>query len=223
MPLSHLAAADDIGEVSQSERAYSAIRNAILNFDLQPGFPLQEIELAQRLGMSRTPIREAIRRLKSEGLIETVPYKGAYVKALSRNDVREIYETAEGLEGMAAYLAAENSDEHGIQRLSESVDAMEKAFASKDLEALVAADEAFHAALHALTNNTYLVDSLARLYEQVHRVRMLTTRAFNQNPQSVEEHRATFEAIRDHDPERAREVTQKHWRRVRADTLRIIP
>lgn len=214
----------DDAEGPQSSRVYEAMRRAILNFDLKPGAALQETELATHLQVSRTPIREAIRRLDADGLIEIIPYKGAFVKALSSVEVREIYETAEGLEGMAAWLAARKvASEGGVERLESAARAMREAFDRGDVVARTEADTEFHAALHELAGNAYLASALARLREQVHRVRHLTARAFSGSPASLEEHEAACRAIAAGDAELARSITQKHWERVRTETLSLLP
>jgi DNA-binding GntR family transcriptional regulator len=100
---------------------------------------------------------------------------------------------------------------------------MRAAFDRGDVAGRVDADEAFHQALHELADNAYLASALARLREQVHRVRYLTAQAFSDSPTSLEEHEATFEAVAVGDPERAREITQDHWARVRDATLRLVP
>lgn len=218
---SETGAVDD--SLPQSVRVFNELRRAILSFDLRPGQPMLEIELAQRFGVSRTPVREAIRRLSMDGLVDVIPYKGGFVRTLTRNEVQEIYETAEGLEGMAAFLAAQRGGADGIKLLGKAVRELKRAFKRDEMTALVDADEAFHRTLHQLASNKYLVDSLARLHEQVHRVRYLTARAFNKNPKSVEEHAATFEAIRAGDAELARQITQRHWQRVRSETMTLLP
>lgn len=211
-------------EGPQSTRVYEALRRAILKSDLQPGTALQETDLAAHLQVSRTPIREAIRRLSADGLVEVVPYKGAFVKALSRTEVREIYETAEGLEGMAAWLAARKvATEGSVERLQNAARAMREAFDRGDVVARTEADTEFHAALHELAGNAYLAQALARLREQVHRVRHLTARAFGGNPASLEEHEAACRAIAAGDAELARKITQQHWERVRTETLSLLP
>lgn len=207
----------------QSLRVYNRLRQAILTSELEPGFPLQEIEISERLGVSRTPVREAIRRLSADGLVEIIPYKGAFVKALSRHEIREIYETAEALESMAAKLAALRATADGIAELEGCVQAMRAAFDAGDREAMVEADAAYHVALHAMAGNAYLVQSLSRLHEQVHRVRHLTVRAFSAKPTSIDEHEQMCRAIAGGDPERARLITQKHWERVREEMLSLLP
>ncbi len=209
--------------VSQTERAYAALRGRILEFELVPGAPLLEEEIAAEFAMSRTPVREALRRLASEGLVQSIPYKGAYVRTVSRRDVQDIYESAEGLEGMVAWLAAQRATPMGVERLREAVAAMGAAHVAHDVDAFIEADEAFHATLHAMCENPVLQEALRRLYEQVHRVRVLTSRAWAGKDASVEEHQAACEAVAAGDHELARAVTQRHWQRVRAASLALVP
>lgn len=213
----------DAGSVSHAARAYEAIRGAILDVQYQPGDALYEVELAERLEMSRTPVREAIRQLVSEGLVRTVPYRGTFVKAVSKDEAREIYETAEGLEGMAAFLAALHASEDDVARLRDAVDTMERALRAQEIDVLIEADEQYHEALHRACKNAYLVASLNRLYGQVHRIRLITARLRVDSMKSVEDHRATADAVNRRDPERARHSTHRHWARVRDEMLQVIP
>ena len=105
-----MATSSSLLEGVNSERAYEAIRSAILTFRLHPGYPISETNQAKQLGMSRTPVREAIRRLTTEGLLESVPYKGTYVKIPTKTEVREVYEMSEGLEGNGCQARLEKRD-----------------------------------------------------------------------------------------------------------------
>lgn len=210
-------------DVSQSTRAYRAIRQAIVTAQLLPGYPLLETDLAEKLQMSRTPVREAIQRLRSEGLVETVPRKGAFVKAVSKDDVRQVYEMAEGLEGMVAFLATQRADPGGLAALASHVEAMEAALAAGDVDRWITSDEAFHKTLHSLARNAYLVDALSRLYDHIHRIRVITTRMSSNKAQSTQEHRLTYEALRTGAADEARRLTHAHWQRVRAEVLSMLP
>lgn len=208
--------------MSQVSRAYKAIKEAIMNLTLEPGQLISEIELSKQLEMSRTPIREAIARLKSEGLVEVIPRKGSFVKVLSSDDIRQIYEMAEALEGMMAYLASCYGNQEGIFQLGKSVKDMEDAHASGDVNKLILADENFHNILHKLCNNQFLVDSFSRMNDQIHRIRLMTKSAGSNSSESVKEHKETYEAIKKDDAELARCIVQRHWKRVRMEVINII-
>ena len=211
---------DDIN-LSQADRAYHYIRDLILNLKILPGQPLSETDFTEKLDMSRTPIREAFFRLKSDGLVETVGNRGTFVKLLTLNDIRKIYETAEGLEGMIAYLAANRADKNGHKDLLNWVEVMEEALAKKDFKMWVRGDEGFHNTLHNLCNNNYLVNHLNLLYNQIHRVRLMTLK-LSYNYMSTKEHRELYEVLKEGNGDLAMRLTHKHWRRVRELVLDVI-
>ena len=198
-----------------AEIAYVAIRTSIINGELRPGYPVLETEFSERLGISRTPIREAINRLKAEDLIERLPRKGIFVKALSMEDLYKKYEVAEGLEGMVAYLVASDSDSN-LGALEDSIVGMEKALRLEDTDQWIDADERYHTALLNLCKNEHLVDYLKRLNEKLHLARLLLiARSAPDKNQSTKEHKAAYEAIKLRDADLARTITQNHWKRVR--------
>ncbi|WHY66529.1 GntR family transcriptional regulator [Neobacillus sp. SuZ13] len=209
-------------KVFAAEMAYTAIRKSIINGELRPGYPVLESEFSERLGISRTPIREAINRLKAEDLIERLPRKGIFVKALSMEDLYKKYEVAEGLEGMVAYLVA--LDPAGnLAKLQNSIIGMENALCLEDTEQWIEADERYHAALLNLCKNEHLVDHLRRLNEKLHLARLLLiARSAPDKNQSTMEHKAAFEAIKARDATLARTITQNHWKRVRSSYRSLV-
>lgn len=202
-------------KVSAADRAYSAIRTAIANGDLRPGYPLLETELSEQLGMSRTPVREAVNRLIAEDMVETIKRKGIFVKTLSKEELCQMYEVAEGLEGMVTYLVASEPDVQ-LDELENNILAMEQALAENNTDQWIIADEDYHTALYTLCKNTYIVELLKRLNEKLRLARLiLIAGSTADKTQSTKEHRATYEAIHAGDAELARKLTQNHWRRVR--------
>lgn len=190
---------------------------------LEPGYPMLETELSEQLGMSRTPVREAVNRLKAEGLIESVSRKGIFVKALTREDVKNCYEIAEGLEGMVAYLATTESDPSQIGELGRCVERMEEAILEDDTDEWISADEQFHRVLYSLCGNKRLVQELHRLNTQIQLSRLtITARRLTNMVESTEDHRLMFDAIASGDAEQAREITQRHWRRTRKRILSVL-
>ncbi|MCF8565037.1 GntR family transcriptional regulator [Alicyclobacillus tolerans] len=204
--------------MSATDKAYAAIRTAIANHEFRPGYPLLETEIAERLGMSRTPVREAIHRLKAEGIVETVRRKGIFVKTLSKEEVCQTYEIAEGLEGMVSYLVASEAQDANLDDLETSIVAMEQALSENSIDKWVMADESYHAALYALCKNTYLIEDLTRLNEKLRYSRLyLVAGSSGDRTQSTQEHQATYQAIKAGNPDLARSLTQKHWARVRSE------
>lgn len=209
-------------KISQAHKAYEFIRKAIVNRDLRPGHLLTEVEIADKLEMSRTPVREALNRLKAENLIELVPRRGIYVKSLSDKEICLIYEMAEALEAMVAYLVAQHADINAIKDLEQYVITMENTNEQDNAEKWIAADEHFHITLYSLCGNKYLVEGLNRCLTQCHLARLF----FNFTPfdraKSTKEHRDTFEAIKEGNAERARQLTQSHWKRTRTELLKLL-
>ena len=126
---------------------FQTLRQAILRGTLQPGERLMEIHLAQKLGVSRTPVREAVRKLESEGYVVMIPRKGTYVASLSIQDVNDVFEIRSALEGMAAYYAALRASEEEIQQVKDFVETGARLWETSDLARTVAEDIQFHSML----------------------------------------------------------------------------
>ena len=127
-----------------SEEAYDALRAAILGGRLQPGARIVEADIARQMATSRSPVREAVRKLEHEGLVEYVPRRGTIVVGLSRDDVADAYQLRAHLEAYGARLAATRASEEQLTRLLEMIERMRECASSNDLEGLVAADVEFH-------------------------------------------------------------------------------
>ncbi len=212
--------------VRRSDRAYIYLRNAILNQELNLGYPISEMDFSESLQMSRTPVREAIHRLIAEGLLERVHGHGTFVKSLSKDEIRSAYEYAEGLEGMVAFLVAEDYRPEIGARLMESVQRMDAVIAQWDGDTAsgdpwAMADAQFHESLYEFCPNSVIVDALQKVHSQVQLVRLTITSRLLDRGRSNEDHRETVEAIMAGDKYRAREITQRHWERIRSDVAHL--
>jgi DNA-binding GntR family transcriptional regulator len=203
-------------------RAYARLKSAIADLVLQPGKPLSERYLADWLGIGRMPVREALMRLRDEGLVTAIPRRGYYVSSISADDAREIYEMLEGLESMAVKLAAERADAADVARLERSVALQEAALAKDDLDAWVVADEQFHEALLEIGRNRRIQRVIEPLNAQLHRLRLYTVRLRPKPTRSVADHRALLDAIRARDGERARTIHQAHRAHARDVMVGVI-
>ena len=195
------------------DRVYEALKQLILDNELPAGsFVLQE-ELAERLGVSRTPVREALIKLDAEGLIEVRPRHGMRVKPVSIAAMREIYELLTVLEAFAAgKVAADGAPAHVLAALEQAVSDMDDALTRNDLAAWADADDRFHKLLVAACGNTRLVATVEQVLDQVHRVRKTTLRLRPKPIGSNEAHRAVVEAIKARDSETAHRVHETHRR-----------
>ena len=204
------------------DRAYSGIRDAIAGLQLQPGQALTEASLSEWLGIGRMPVREALLRLRDEGLVESVPRKGYYVSRLSADEAQEIYETLEGLESVAAKLAAERATPVDLERLEVAVRRLEDALERDDLDAWAAADDAVHETILDIARNRQLQRMAQSLQVRVKRLQLFTIRMRPKPVVSTRTHRAQLDAIKAGDGKLARELRQELWVRARAEMVNIV-
>jgi DNA-binding GntR family transcriptional regulator len=203
-----------------ADQAYVALRDAILSHQLPPGTRLSVPDMARRLGISRSPAREAIARIAYEGLAQVEPNRGAVVSDLRPTDLVEIYNLREVLEGLACRLASQRVDERKLDRLSRILDEHAQAIAAEDLERHYELDLAFHAAIREFGESHRLVESLDRLQGQI-RVAMYTThRSPGGMPQALAEHRVIYDALASGDPDRAEQAGRAHITRLLHDLER---
>jgi DNA-binding GntR family transcriptional regulator len=216
---------DTTPRTNAAELAYAAVRRKILDAEWPPGASVLEGAIALELGLSRTPVREALVRLQQDGLIEIVPRHGMRVAALSPADMREIYQVLGSLEPTAVeLLAARAPTRRELAPLSQACDAMARALRgpAPDLAAWAVADEAFHAGLAKLCGNRRLAAMIMMVWDQAHRARMFTLRLRALPRASTDEHRAVLDAVLAGDPARAAKLYAAHRRRGGAELMAII-
>lgn len=194
---------------SAADVAYWTVRDAIRTGAIRSGERLIEVELAEALAMSRTPVREALRRLEVEKLIENLPRRGLVVPTITLDDLVEIFEIREVLEGLAARRAAQRIGPAEVEAMRVAVERTEAAWREEDLHALSEGSRAFHDLLRTGSRNTRLPE-LIRLLEDAHRSWWLHQFAPERTEAAVREHRAIFEAVERHDVEVAERLTREH-------------
>jgi len=219
-----MASATALGnKPTAAETAYQRLRAMILDNHLPPGAQRLETELALKLGLSRTPVREAMLRLQQDGLVEVLPRHGMRIAPISPADMRDIYDVLESLEPKAAELLARRGlKPAALAPLSRACDAMEASIAKEDRVAWAQGDEAFHRGLAALCGNTRLAAMVMQVWDQSHRARMFTLNMRPLPARSTAEHRATLEAIRVGDADEARESYRRHRQRGGAELIALI-
>jgi len=206
-----------------ADNAYRAIRSRILDNVWPPGHQALEQALALELGMSRTPVREALVRLQNEGLVEIVPRHGARVLPVSPSDMQEIYEILTSLEAMAAELAARRRPPAAeLAPLEKASSDMDKALKRGKLDAWAEADERYHRQLIELCGNRRLAGIVYNYWDRAHRARMFTLRLRPAPVDSTREHRAVVEAIRQGDAVAARELHRAHRERGSRELMDIL-
>ena len=192
---------------------FQTLRQAILRGELQPGERLMEIHLAQKLGVSRTPVREAIRKLELEGLVLMIPRKGAIVAEITVSDLEDVLEVRMALEELAVKHACRHVTREQLEEMRYLSDQFKKTLYGDDVGACAQADMKFHEAIYAATRNGRLVQILNNLREQMYRYRMEYLKDRQSHNFLVHEHEEILAALEQRDEKKALEVTSRHIQR----------
>ncbi|MBQ7498257.1 MAG: GntR family transcriptional regulator [Selenomonas sp.] len=187
-----------------------SLREAIRNGVLKPGERIMEIQLAEELGVSRTPVREAIRKLELEGYVIMMPRRGTYVATMSIRDINEIFEIRTALESLSNGLAAERITDEELEHLQRLLVIIGGYIADNDIEKIVETDIEFHDLLYHAARNTRLVGVISNLRDQLTRFRTLSMSYPGRLEATLEEHRAIVEAIAQGDVNTARKAAEMH-------------
>ena len=190
---------------------FNTLRQAILKGELKPGERLMEIQLANKLGVSRHPIREAIRKLELEGLVLMIPRKGAEVAEITRQDMEDVLEVRTALEELAVKDACDHITDAQLSELKKASNEFKKALLEgKDLVTCADADMHFHDVILSATNNRRLIQMLNNLSEQMYRYRMEYLKDERTHKTLIEEHDAIRRALKKHDKVKAGAAIRVH-------------
>jgi DNA-binding GntR family transcriptional regulator len=210
---------DGVEHRQLKDSVYLKLRQEIVSARLPPGYLLREAELAARFGVSKTPLREAFVRLEKDGFVEIAPYRSAVVAGYSRQDLREIYEVRELLEGLCAREAALNIATEDLAALSGIVRDSATAFEAGDSDRLAALLDEFDVVLYAQSKNSRITAMLNNIRDHVIRIGRLTMAIPGRMGTSVREHQGIYEAIVQRDGQRAETLMRQHILSVMADQL----
>jgi DNA-binding GntR family transcriptional regulator len=202
----------DPGYATKSDLAYTRVRTLILSGELAPGSVLPQSALARTIGISTTPLREALRRLKQEGLVELDAHKDARVRPLDATEARDLLELRRNLDPLAASLAAQRRTEADLAEVRAALDGLEALSTRPSLPQLES-HHRFHAAIHRASHNALLVDILDGLWVKTDRYRrhgLEAGRSDEERDARAAEHRALFEAVRDGQADTAAELMRRH-------------
>lgn len=194
------------------ETVYRQLKRAILIGDFTAGERLLEHDIAERLQVSRTPVREALKRLEAEGLLEALPKQGLGVKQYSDDDIREIYMIREALECLAAEFAAINATEEDIARLDTLVETMDRLDADADTMEVMEVHRNFSDTYNRASHMPTLVRLIESLKEQITHFRSVSLSGRARRTDTREEHKELLEALKQRNPERASALTHQHIR-----------
>ena len=199
---------------SLEEKVFQTLEEEILSGELEKGESLTEISLSKRLGVSRTPIRGALHRLKEDGLVEIAPNKGAVVLGVDKDDLIDIYKVRNRLEGLASASAAKSISEEDLKKLRESVELSEFYISRGDTEKVKELDTAFHQMIYKSSGNRQLESILTELHRKIKTYRKLSLSVSGRVEKSIEEHREILHAIENGDAPLADTLTSRHIERA---------
>lgn len=197
------------------EIVYEELKRQILTGEVVPGTRMMEVELADDMGVSRTPVREAIRKLEKEGLVTIEPRKGAYASNISVKDMEDILEVREDLEGLAAFLAAARITDEQKVALNEANENYSKAVMSGDTEEIIHYDELFHKLVVQCSGNKTLIQMVETVQELALRFRYLYYDDFSRYEKMPMEHKEISEAVLSGNGESARVAADNHIKKLR--------
>jgi DNA-binding GntR family transcriptional regulator len=194
---------------SLADQVFDKLENDIILGVYPKGEILTELKLVDQLGVSRTPIREALRRLEQERLIADTG-KGSLVLGITEDDLLDIMNIRERIEGLVAYYCALNITDEGIKELKHLTDLQDFYFSKRDLDHLRQVDDQFHDTICRLSGRTVICDTLTPLHRKTRRYRRNAMENWERVTQSTKEHYAIYEAIASRDADRAKKLTKQH-------------
>lgn len=197
-----------------SEIVFETLRDAIISQVLTPGQRLMEIQLAEEMGVSRTPVREAIRKLELEGFIVMIPRKGAYVAEISLQDIREVFELRGALEVLAVSLASQRITEEELEELNSCVLKEAEQTKANNLKSIIEIDAQFHSVLYKAARNKRLLQIINNLQEQLHRFRSASLASPGRDKIALEEHKQIIAALSKRDEEEVKKLAQRHIKKA---------
>ena len=201
---------------------FNTLRQAILTGELKPGERLMEIHLANRLGVSRTPIREAIRKLELEGLVTMIPRRGAEVAQITEKSMSDVLEVRRAMDALCAELACERITEEELEQLRRACEKFAQTVKTRDVKKIAQADVELHDIILQATGNSRLIQLVNNLSEQMYRYRFEYIKDLSQHESLVEEHKIIYESLVDRDTVRAAEAARIHIDNQRKAIIRQI-
>lgn len=212
----------DRDNVSLSDKVFSTLEEEILTGVLQSGETVSENKLSARLGVSRTPIREALRRLEQEGLVRNDPGRGAVILGVTKQDLLDIYEIRIRIEGLAARSAAQSITEEQAAAMKELVELQEFYVSKGDSEKIRDFDSRFHSMIYSFCTSRVLADTLTGLHHRIERFRSMSVVNSERASRTTSEHRAILEALAAHDSDRAESLLIEHISNARDALAKVI-
>lgn len=210
---------DSKGGFSLRSKTYHILKEAILRGDYKPGENLKETKLAKELGVSRTPIREALRQLELEGLVSSIPNKGVVVEGVTKQDVEDIYTIRKMVEGLAARWASEKITPDQLKELEDILGLMEYYTQKEDHDKLSELDTKFHDIIFHASNSRPLESILTNFHHFTQKARMVSIGSSGRASHSLDEHMSIYNALAAGDPDAAEEAVVRHVEGARQNLM----
>ena len=204
------------------EVIFNTLREAIIVGELKPGERLMEVKLAEKMGVSRTPVREAIRKLELEGLVDMLPRKGAHVADLSVKDIMDVLEVRSTLDGLASSLSALRITDEEIKELKHLLTQFINCVEKENLQGSIKKDAEFHDIIYRSSRNDKLIQITNNLREQVQRFRVIYIKDYSSSRELIKEHNEIFDAITRRDAEAAMKCANKHIKNQEVAIIKAI-
>lgn len=203
-------------------KVFAVIEEAVLTGKYKPGESLTEARLAAELGVSRTPIREALTQLEHEGLLQLIPNKGALVTGISAKDIQDIYTIRMMIEGLAARWAAENIDEEELKDLQDAIELEEFYTLKNDIQHLIELDSRFHQIIYKASKSRPLMYMLKTFHHYIQGARSQSIATPGRAYKALQEHKVILRAIKERDGAKAEQLTAEHIQKASANLLQAI-
>ncbi len=201
------------------DSVFQTLRDEILRGELKPGQRLMEIHLADRLGVSRTPVREAVRKLEQEGLVQMIPRRGAVVANITEEDLRDVLEVRKVLECLAMELVCRRRTEEDLTALKQALDDFRREIRSGEQSRIAVCDVVFHELIYEMTGNQRLIQILNSMRGPMYRYRMEYLKEEEKRTMLVEEHLDMVSAIENRDVRAAKKIITQHISNQQASLL----
>ncbi len=192
------------------EVVFNSLREAIISGELEPGERLMEVQLAEKMGVSRTPVREAIRKLELEGLVIMIPRKGTHVAELSSRDIIDVLEVRANLDGLATALATDRITPEELKSLELASRQLEINIKKQNIHGIIKKDVEFHDIIYTASRNERLINIIFNLREQVQRYRVIYLNEFSHSNEVLKEHNAILNAMQKKDRSLAQHLAENH-------------
>ena len=204
------------------EVIFDTFREAIIMGELKPGERLMDVHLADKMGVSRTPVREAIRKLELEGLVTMVPRKGAFVSIISSKDIMDVLEVRASLDGLATALSAERIKDCELKELEAVHNQFIENVEKNNLNGTIKKDVEFHDIIYRSSRNDKLIDLTCKLREQIHRFRVIYLKDYGSTTNIVSEHVSIINAIKGKDPDTASKLAREHIKKQETAIIKAL-